>query len=219
MKNGLLDITIVSFVFTPLVVTVLMLLAIWRKRIRESIATMGAMDTPGLLVASAVCRLPEDRVEWGAAMVGELSQIHGLISRWQFALGCVRVALFPPHREGVMWHALSGHSPVCGMLAVALPPLGLPFIYFTAVIMEIIGGSPFTQSSSWSNSDTAIEVANIIVRLTLFSLLAGLPLGLVGLLRRERMRWLSVMGMFSSLFIISYFVTVMHFIAGGANGD
>ncbi|MEP7272787.1 MAG: hypothetical protein ABI882_14895 [Acidobacteriota bacterium] len=55
--------------------------------------------------------------------------------------------------------------------------------------------------------------------LTFSSLLAGLPLAVAGLLRRERLRWLSVLGMVSSPCIIVYFLIVMHFVAGGPNGD
>jgi hypothetical protein len=219
MKNGLFDIGIVSFVFTPLAVTAALLLCICRNRINDIRATLPMLDTPGLLLTAAVPQMPEERREWGAAMAAELSQIHGLASRWWFALGCVRVALFPPRRDGVLRHAVAGQSPVCGMLAVAAPPLGLPFIYLAAVIAEAVGGSPFTQSSNWSNPDAVIEVVGIIVKLTLLCLLAGLPLGLAGLLRRERLRWLSAMGMLSSLCVIGYFAIVMRFFAGGPNGD
>jgi hypothetical protein len=55
--------------------------------------------------------------------------------------------------------------------------------------------------------------------LTLLCLIAGLPLGLAGFLRRERLRWLSALGMLSSLCVIGYFLIVMHFVAGGPNGD
>jgi hypothetical protein len=55
----------------------------------------------------------------------------------------------------------------------------------------------------------------IIVMLTVLCLAAGLPLGLAGLLRRERLHRLSVMGMISSVSIISYFMVVMHFLDGG----
>ncbi len=214
--DGLFDIGIVSFVFTPLAVTVALLLCLWWNRVKDSRATL---DTPGLLLDAAVRGMPEERCEWGAAMMGELSQIHGLVSRWRFALGCARVALFPPCRDELLRRALTDRSPVCGMLAVAAPPLGLPFIYCAAVIVEAIGGSPFTQSSQWSNPDAVIEVVKIIVMLTLLCLLTGLPLGLAGLLRRERLRWLSALGMISSLCVISYFLIVMHFFAGGPNGD
>lgn len=219
MENGLLDTAVVSCVFTPLVVTVALLLSIWWKQVQNCRAARPELDAPGLLLASAVSRMPEERRDWGAAMMAELSQIHDPASRWWFALGGVRVALFPPRRGGLLRHALAGHSPVCGMMAVALPPLGLPFLYFTTLIVEAIGGSPLTQSSRWSNPDAVIEVDKIFQMLTIFCLLAGLPLGLAGLLRRERLRWLSVMGMILSLCIISYFMAVMHFTSGGPNGD
>jgi hypothetical protein len=169
------------------------------------------LNTPGLLLAAAVRRMPEERRDWGAAMMAELSQVHGSTSRWWFALGCARAAMFPPRRSGL----LRDQSPVCGMLAVALPPLGLPFIYFAAVIIETIGGSPLTESSRWSNPDAVIAAVKIIVMLTFFCLLAGLPLGLAGWLRSERLRWLSGFGMSLSLGIFGYFLLVMHFLAGG----
>jgi hypothetical protein len=219
MKNGLLDPAILSFVFTPLVVTVTLLLSIWWKQVQYCRARLTALDTPGLLLASVARQMPEDRLDWGTAMLAELDQIPDSTSRWWFALSCIRVALFPPHHDGLLPHAPTGQSPACGMLAVALPPLGLPFIYFAAVIMETIGGSPFTQSSRWSNPDAVIVIVNIIVKLLFLCLLAGLPLGLAGLLRHERLRWLSVMGMLLSTGIIGYFVIVMHFTAGGPNGD
>jgi hypothetical protein len=219
MKNGLFDIGLVSFVFTPLVVTMALLLCFLRNRIKDIRAALPALDRPGLLLAVAARQIPEERREWGAAMMAELGQINGLASRWWFALGCVRTALFLPRRDGFLRHALTGRSPVCGMLAVAAPPMGLPFIYFAAVIMQAIGGSPFTQSSSWSNPDAVIGVVKVLLMLTLLCLIAGLPLGLAGFLRRERLRWLSALGMLSSLCVIGYFLIVMHFVAGGPNGD
>jgi hypothetical protein len=219
MKNGLFDIGIMSFVFTPLAVTLALLLCLLRNRIKDIRATLPALDTPGLLLAVAARQTPGERREWGAAMMAELGEIHDPASRWRFALGCVRVVLFPPRHAGVLRPALEGRSPVCGILAVAAPPLGLPFIYFAAVIIQAIGGSPFTQSSRWSNPDAISEIVRVIVMLALFCMLAGLPLGLAGLLRRERLRRLSAMGMLSSLCIIGYFMIVMHFVAGGPNGD
>ncbi len=53
------------------------------------------MDGPGLLLAAAVRRLPDDRVDWGAAMLAELAELRIAPERWRFALGCARVALFP----------------------------------------------------------------------------------------------------------------------------
>jgi hypothetical protein len=211
MNNGLLAPAILSFVFTPLVVTVVLLLAIVWKRMQD---TRAELDLPGMLLVWTVREMPEMRREWGAAMLGELGQIRGLSARWRFALGCIRVALFPPRRAELLQPAMVSRSPVCGMLAVALPPLGLPFIYFATVIVEAIGGSPFTQSSRWDNPDVVMILVKIFMMLTLGCLLAGVPLGLAGWFRRERLRWLSATGMILSISIFGYFLTVMHFLAG-----
>jgi hypothetical protein len=216
MRNGLLDPTVLSFVFAPLLVTLTLLLGLWRRRVPDDLSTN---DGPERLLASVVGQMPDERREWGTAMLAELGEVHSMLARWRFALGCIRVALFPPRRTGLLQYAVVGQSPVCGMLAVALPPLGLPFIYFAAVLVETIGGSPFTQASSWSNPDIVIIGVKAILVLTLCCLLAGLPLGFGGLLRRERLRWLSVLGIFLSTGIIGYFLVVMSFLAGGPNGD
>jgi hypothetical protein len=219
MNSGLFDPAIISFVFVPLVVTVALLLTIWRKQIIDSRAAIPALDTPGVVLASAVRQIPAERRDWGAAMLAELGEVHDRRSRWRFALSCARVALFLPCRAGLLPQGATGKHPVCGMLAIALPPLGLPFIYFTTIIVEAIGGSPFTQSSRWADPDAVIGAVKVIILLTLSCLLAGLPLGIAGLLRRERLRRLSVMGMLLSIGIIGYFVTVMSFIAAGPYGD
>lgn len=53
-------------------------------------------DAPARLLASALRRMPHEQAEWGQAMLAELAYIEGRLARWQFALGCLRVALFPP---------------------------------------------------------------------------------------------------------------------------
>lgn len=210
MNNGLFDPVIVSFVFTPLTVTGAVLFAFWWRQIRDCRAEL---DAPGLLLTLAVRATPEARRNWGQAMLAELETVHGGLARWRFALGCARVALFPPPGETLLQPA--ERSPVFGMLSVALPPLGLPFIYFAAVILEAIGGSPFTQSSRWSNPDAVMIMVKTLVLLTLGCLVAGVPFGLAGWLRRERMRWLSAMGLILSVCIFAYFLTAMRFLSGG----
>ncbi len=218
-NNGLFSIEILSFVFAPLVFTIIFLFYFGWNRIKGSRATLPTMDTPGLVLTAIVRWMPKDSRDWGRAMLGELGQVHGLRARWRFALGCVRVALFPPRRSGLLQLSLANRNPVCGLLAIVLPPLGLPFIYFAAVIVELIGGNPFTQATHWSGSNAVIAIVNIVVKLTFISLLAGVPLGIAGLLRRERLRALSVMGMLLSTGIFGYFLVVMSFVAGGPNGD
>ena len=210
MNNGLFDPVIVGFVFTPLAVTGALILAVWWKHGRVSRA---GLDMPSWLLASATRALPETRLDWGTAMLAELTAVHGTQARWRFALSCLRVTLYSPPAETLLQPA--GHRPIFGMLAVALPPLGLPLLYFAALMLEAIGGSPFTQASRWNHPEVVIVVVKIILRLTLGCLLAGLPLGLAGWWRRERLRWLSGFGMSLSLGIFGYFLLVMHFLAGG----
>jgi hypothetical protein len=148
-----------------------------------------------------------------------LGQIQDVAARWRFALGGARVALFPPYGDGLLQPVTAGRRPFCGMLAVTLPPLGLPFIYVAAVLIEAIGGSPFT-GSRWSHPDLVAAIVKIITLLAFGCLVAGLPLGVAGWLRRERLRGLSLLGMFSSLGIVGYFLLFMSFVAGGGpNGD
>ncbi|MFN0118950.1 MAG: hypothetical protein ACKV2V_00450 [Blastocatellia bacterium] len=55
---------------------------------------------PEWLLAWAVRQMPAERSEWGAAMLAELAQLQHPATRRQFALSCLRVALFPPRRGG-----------------------------------------------------------------------------------------------------------------------
>lgn len=59
-------------------------------------AGLPAIDGPALLLAAATAALPDDRRGWGAAMAAELDQVRGGSSRWWFAAGCARTAIFPP---------------------------------------------------------------------------------------------------------------------------
>jgi hypothetical protein len=63
---------------------------------------INAADIPRLLLTLAVRRMPAERDEWGEAMLAELAQLQHPFTRWQFALGCARVALFPPHKGGLL---------------------------------------------------------------------------------------------------------------------
>jgi hypothetical protein len=74
--------------------------------------------------------MPAERREWGAAMLAELAQLQHPVTRWQFALSCVRVALFPPRRGGFFmddrrkyWFTNFGAAALCGLLIVATPRL------------------------------------------------------------------------------------------------
>jgi hypothetical protein len=61
------------------------------------------MDWPSRILGAAVRRMPPARAEWGSAMRAELADIQSPRERWHFALGCARVALFPPGNRGLLW--------------------------------------------------------------------------------------------------------------------
>jgi hypothetical protein len=52
-------------------------------------------DAAARLLALAVATLPEARRDWGTATTAELSSLT-TASRWSFAAGSARAALFPP---------------------------------------------------------------------------------------------------------------------------
>lgn len=200
MRNGLFDPAILSFVFAPALITAAIFFVLWRRWMR---GRSTGLDGPGLLLVSAIRTLPAAHTEWGAGMIAELQAVDGRFARWRFAIGCARAALFPPATATRL--AMDGRGPVCGLLAVTLPPLGLPFLYLAAVTLEAIG---------WSNLNTLMVVVKPLTVLTMALIVAGVPLGVVGWLRRERLRRLAICGMMLSAATLSYFWTVMYFIAG-----
>ncbi len=56
--------------------------------------------------------MPAERSEWGVAMLAELAQLQHPSIRWQFALSCIRVALFPPRkaRDGGLLQTIMNHK-------------------------------------------------------------------------------------------------------------
>jgi hypothetical protein len=79
-------------------------LAVWvarptrRRGARKAIAAPSA-DLPAKLLAWAVSGLPDDRVQWGEAMAGELHQLRSRRQRWRFAVGCAGATLLLPSRR------------------------------------------------------------------------------------------------------------------------
>jgi hypothetical protein len=85
---------------------------LWRAWWRRAGAGLAGQDGPARLLAAASATLPADRRGWGTAMTAELAQVQDRPSRWRFALGGARAAVFPPRGS----HAAVG---LAGMLAVA----------------------------------------------------------------------------------------------------
>jgi hypothetical protein len=86
-------------------------------------------DAPLRLLRWTAALLPEQRDEWGQAMLGELDHIEGRGRRWRFAIGCAGAALLLPP-----WgRAAAG---LVAMVAVAIGSLGL---YADVVIRNRLG--------------------------------------------------------------------------------
>jgi hypothetical protein len=88
-------------------------------------------DIPRLLLTVAVRRMPVERREWGEAMLAELAQLQNKSTRWRFALGCARVALFPPRHvvllQTIMNRKMEGIVTILGSAALISLILVLPF--------------------------------------------------------------------------------------------
>jgi hypothetical protein len=102
------------------------------------------MDGPARLLAAAVATLPDDRRDWGAAMTAELAQVWNRSSRWWFAAGCARVAIFPP-RSSRMPVLMAGVVAATAV-ATAWPVVGyaLPAMRVFAVTLAALAGAMAT---------------------------------------------------------------------------
>jgi hypothetical protein len=82
-------------------------------------------------------------------------------------------------------------TPVCGFLSLALTTLAIPFAYFASALFDHRPPS---------------ETVRVIVLFSKMFLLLGVVLGIVALVRRERLRWLPVIGWVLVSFTIGMFV-------------
>jgi hypothetical protein len=134
--------------------------------------------------------------------------VQGSFERWRFALGCASVALFPPATTG-WWRywmdAFKRLGPVCGVLSVALPPLSLPLLHFISIACNA-----FRTHDNFSSGELMPTLLGACILGSLACMFSGVPLGLAGLIRRERFRWLSVTGPLSSILIFGYMQIVQH---------
>ncbi|MGH9753714.1 MAG: hypothetical protein ACREA2_13115 [Blastocatellia bacterium] len=104
-------------------------------------------NTPRLLLTIAVRMMPAERREWGAAMLAELAQLQNPSTRWRFALGCARVALFPPRKGdgsligGIMSVYLRKARGVIGIGLIWAPVWTAMFFALVAIIFVVFNPS------------------------------------------------------------------------------
>lgn len=205
---SLADLVLIVFAFTVLVQAIVLVVGIWRFQSR---ANRSDADGPGRLLDAAVRRMPAERSEWGRAMTAELGQIQGTSSRWRFALGCGAAALFPPATTAwprYMRDAFGRLGPVCGILSVALPPLGLLLLYAAGV-----AANELTTHDNFFNGELLPGVIGVSILASFAWILSGVPLGIAGLVRREQASWLSYLGPLLSIGVFSCLMVVQHLAA------
>ena len=86
-------------------------------------------ELPRLLLTLAVRRMPIGRREWGAAMLAELAQLQNPFTRWRFALGCARVALFPPRQGVLLQNIMNNNTKNIGAAALISLVIVAPFAF------------------------------------------------------------------------------------------
>lgn len=103
-------------------------------------------------------------------------------------------------------HSSNKPLPIWGILSVALTPLAGLFAHLVTLIIEGIWGSPLTQSytvEKGSALDIAILGADRAVLLIACAIVAlGVISAAIALAKRERPRWLPVLGVVTTAFLI-----------------
>ena len=97
--------------------------------------------------------------------------------------------------------------PIWGFLSVALTPLAALFAHLVTLIVEGIWGSPLTQSYTVERGtalDTAILGADRAALLVAWAIIAfGVMSAVIASAKRERPRWLPVLGVVTTTCLIS----------------
>lgn len=97
--------------------------------------------------------------------------------------------------------------PIWGILSVTLTPLAGVFAHLVTLIVEGIWGSPLTQSYTVERGtalDTAILGADRALLLVACAIVAsGVMAAAIAAAKRERPRWLPVLGVVTTAFLIS----------------
>lgn len=124
-------------------------------------------DVPKWLLTIAVRRMPAERSDWGAAMLAELAQLQNPFTRWWFALGCARVALFPP-RKGNLLQILRNN-----LMKNTFTTFG------SASLISLVLVLPFAILESLHTTITRQNASGLIV---LFGLLWLLPMAFIFIL-------------------------------------
>ncbi|MGW1885008.1 hypothetical protein [Streptomyces sp. NPDC001970] len=113
---------------------------LWRAWWTRAGAALSGMDGPARLLALAVAVLPGTLRDWGRAMTAELAQVPDRASRWRFAAGCARAALFPPRRSQLPVLVAGALTVAAAVTAVSAVGQALPAMRPFAVTFVVLAG-------------------------------------------------------------------------------
>ena len=198
------DIERILFALSPLALTVAMLgVVVWNRIRRDG----PAMEAWRWILAAAVARMPEDRRDWGAAMLAELDQVQGSFERWRFALG-LRVGRLVSARDDWLVALLDGCVQASGpgvWCSVRRSAASAALLHLISIACNA-----FMTHDNFSSGELVPTLLGACILGSLACMFSGVPLGIVGLIRREQFRWLSVTGPLSSILIFGYMQIVQH---------
>jgi hypothetical protein len=86
-------------------------------------------------------------------------------------------------------------KPICGVLSVVMPPFG---ILISGLALWLLYDPKRPQESG---------VVGVIILFSLFCAVSGIVIGIIGIVRRERFRWLPKFGLVWSIgWTLSHFI-------------
>ena len=125
----------------PAVVILAILAAVGVSYLLPALRGTDGRDAPARIVATAAGRLPARRRDWGQAMAAELAQVSGRASRWQFAVGVLRVVVFPSARHPGRAAAVAVAGLAVTAAATAAAAIEVPAVsVFVAVLALLLCG-------------------------------------------------------------------------------
>jgi hypothetical protein len=141
----------------PAVVILVILAAAGLPHLLPALRGKDGRDAPARIVAIAAAQLPAHRRDWGQAMAAELAQVRGRVSRWQFAVGVLRVVALPParHPRRAAAVAVTGLAVTAAATAAAVSEVPAVSVFVAVLALLLCGCATAVTSRSLPSRLTA----------------------------------------------------------------
>ena len=134
--------------------------------------TAGQRDLAWRVLAMTAARMRSGRRDWGLAMLAELDHITAAPDRTRFALGAVRVVLFPPHPSrprGAGPVGLSVRAVIAGAAIHALAPAaGITVAVLAALPAAAAWALLTTPALAGSRPEVVVTRVAVVAQVTAF---------------------------------------------------